>query len=161
MEKIYLLIDTLIQITNTKKEYFNKIYSITNQQKTCIENEDYDGLDRLIKEKQNIMGIVDKNDDTFNSIFVEIKNILAVDDISKVDTHRYPKFKELKLLIIEISNAAKDIETVDTINRELLQTEMDKVRANIDKMNSSKRVAKVYNNYGNSSPDSYFFDKKK
>lgn len=161
MERVYMLIQKLIEIAMKKRDYFNELYTITNKQKTCMDNEDYTNLDKFIEDKQNIIEIVDKNDDVFNSTFIEVKNILAVDDISKVDIHRYPQFKELKLIIIDISNITKEIEIVDEYNRKMLKCEMDKVRSDIDKLNSSKRVTKVYNNYGHSDPAAYFFDTKK
>jgi exonuclease VII large subunit len=161
METIDLLIENLITLAIQKKNYYQSIFDLTKEQADAIKNDNNTKLEEKINSKQDIIEKVDSQDDKFNLIFNKLKEILNVNDLSKIDGSKYPLLKDLQEEIRNINNIGKNIQELEKSNMNNLKNEMEKVKKEIDSISNSKRVNKVYANPYSKPVSPYFFDTKK
>ena len=161
MQRIHELIENLIKLLEEKKIYYSKINSITNSQEIAIKEGNHELLEKLVNDKQEAIDNLNSNDYKFLDNFNEIKNILNVDDISKVSSEKYPKLKRIKELVIEIKKLGNEIYKTDNMNKLELNKEMEELRGEIEEITSRKKVSSAYSNVYKQNESSYYFDRKK
>ncbi|MBS4535775.1 flagellar export chaperone FlgN [Clostridium sp. D2Q-14] len=151
-------INKLIQILENKNILLDDFYRLTIAQKKLIKAMDIEKLNRLINNKEKVIGKVDNLDNKFLKIFNNIKEKYQVTDLMELNVE-----KMYLLRLKEVTNKCNDkmmkIVDLDKSNSEDMKNKFNYVKT---KLREVKRGKTTTNKYYNKAPNTegYFIDSK-
>jgi len=160
MDNVSDLIKDLIDLLDRKRKLFDGIMEVTREQEKDIEQNEANGIEELIKQKQAFIDDVDKIDRIFTDKLNTVKKIMKIDLLEKADSEKYPDLKTLKAKVGEIMDMAEKIMAIEGSNRKKLEIMMDELRKGMKQLNVGKKSIKAYEGPAVYN-DGIYFDKKK
>ncbi len=158
-------LDCMIGASKTKKQYLREMLELTREQGNIIEQQDVEGLSRLIDEKQTRIDEINTLDDVFEESFMRIKQELKVNDIKElleIESNYQSHMVLLKKEVSEIITLIEDLKNLEKENSEKLSRQKDDVSRKLKEVRSNKLAANRYFNSRRSvTPNPTFFDTKK
>ncbi len=142
-------LENMIKLLKKKIEYLNSIYEKTETQYDVILKEDMEKLFGLIKEKQVSIDSIDKLDEVFLDQYTVFKNDNQVENISELDSQKYPQIKELKDNIETINKLLNDIKEQEMKNNVELNKRFQSVKNKLKSVKKGKKMVKGYDSYKN------------
>lgn len=153
-------ITELLKLITEKKKAFESLMELTLVQKKDIEENNAENIEKLVRQKQQIIDRVDEMDIAFSEGFALLKKQLKINDLEKADLSGYPMLKELKLKVADIMSYAKEIMAIEEENRGKLSSMLSDMKKDIKQINVGKRSIKAYENKPTYN-DGIYIDKKK
>lgn len=154
-------IQKLIELSEKKLDGLNEILNLTKRLSKII-NEDYaDKINRLIKLKQQQISLIDKLNNEYEVYYSKLKSLLGVQSIDEVAITQFKGITELKKNITAINDTIKQIQSLDTENKNKAEEIVDNLAGRIRRLKQHKMVNNGYNIAAKLPRPSYFFDKKK
>ena len=151
-------INEMIVLLNDKKKQLNKILKLAKEQKEFIQNQDMDGLNKIISEKEKIMLEIDESDIQFLSLYNEVKKIEGIKSIEEIDGYKYSNLGELKEIVGNINIILSNISAIDKENTKIMRENLDNVKLELKQV---KEVKKAYKGYNYEGVESILIDEKK
>lgn len=154
------LIENLINLSKNKRELMTEILNVTKRQREFIKLEKIETVAKQIELKEKIIGNVDKLDLMFYKLIKELKADLGIDALDEIDGQKYPQVKELKKVVGDILDIAKETKAVDDENIERIQKDKGELS---NKLRGLRQGQKLSNAYGaqRNMVKTVFVDKKK
>ncbi len=156
-EQYVTLLNELLQ---KKSELLKDILDLSCAQTKVIDDEDIDGLNRLIDEKQGKIDEIDKLDKEFSDCFEKLKSILKVTRLDQLESFELTGAKELKTKTAGIIKVISSISEKENENSRKSKELLSRLGTEIKKINQNKKVSNAYTQTSFNTP-SYFMDKKK
>ena len=156
MIDVQVVMEKLIEISKSKSDILNDIYSLTVDQSRVIAKEDIEGLNDLIDKKQVLIDNAKSLDEQFEKIVDELKLVYGVDKLDQIDICK-SEVEKIQIVIKAIMDKVKLIRQLEMENSSLLR---DMKNAMERKILSIKTGKKAVSNYGyNNMQQPVYFDK--
>lgn len=152
------LIEELIDISKEKLSLLNLMLKFTKEQKNFIKEDNIEKVNLIINKKDNLIEKIDSLDIQFLSKFIHLKKENNVEDINELNIEDFPKLKDLKEIIEEISSTLMALSLLDEENKTKLKMDLENVKSNLKNIKKGK---KVYNSYNKTLNNSILIDEKK
>lgn len=160
MDKDSVYFDALEDNLSKKLVIFSNIYNIVQEQSKVLVDEemDFDYFNKLLDEKEELIGQVDELDKTFETLYMRIKDVVAIDK----EKYRVVIVK-MQDIIREITSLGVKIKVLEQQNKTKVGVYLQGKKNVIKGFKSNSTMAKKYTqnmtnqHYG----QSYFYDKKK
>lgn len=152
------LIEELIDISKEKLSLLNLMLKFTKEQKNFIKEDNIEKVNLIINKKDNLIEKIDSLDIQFLSKFIQLKKENNVEDINELNIEDFPKLKDLKEIIEEISSTLMALSLLDEENKTKLKMDLENVKSNLKNIKKGK---KVYNSYNKTLNNSILIDEKK
>lgn len=152
------MIDNMIQLSNEKKVLLESILDFTKKQKSFIQDEDMDGLTKVLSEKDKIMENIDLLDLDFISLYNNIKSMEDISSMEEIDVDKYPNVKLLKSNINEVSLILNNVRILDNDNTRMMKANLQNIKSGLKHI---KEVKNAYKGYNYEAPESMLIDEKK
>lgn len=151
-------IGKMIELSKAKEEYLIEILGLTKEQKGFIKDEDMDGLNNIILDKEKLMKNIDLLDLDFLKLYNQIRQEENVDTIDRIDSIKYDNLEDLQKVIGNINIILNNISTIDKENTEIMKNNLENVKSGLKQV---KEVKKAYKGYGYEMVESILIDEKK
>lgn len=150
----------LIKLSEGKLFLIKQLLTLTETQSEILEKQQTSKLDRILKQKQDIMKRIDTLDEEFVDKYDLLKKDSYIDNIESLQLEGKENLKLLQDKIGHIKDITGKIKKIDNINAEKLKQNMESVKNELKKVKYGKKVAK---GYGEKKIGGYsiFVDKKK
>ncbi len=152
------IIDRMIQLSKDKKTYIRDILKLTKEQRVFIENEDMDGINNIIAEKEKLMASVDLLDIQFLSLYNEVKESEGIKSLDQIDGIKYKNLNQLQEVIGNINILLSNISVIDKENTRIMKNNLENIKQGLRHV---KVVKKAYKGYNYESQASILIDEKK
>lgn len=152
------ILDKMIHLSKDKKVYLTEILKLTKDQKGFIQNEDMDGINNIISEKEKLMSSIDLLDIDFLSLYNEVKELEGIKSIDEVNGMKYSNLKDLKEIIGNINILLSNISVIDKENTKIMKSNLENIKHGLKHV---KEVKKAYKGYNYESDGSILIDEKK
>lgn len=152
------IIDKMIDLLKDKKKYLTGILKLTKDQRNFIENEDMDGINNIISEKEKLMSVIDLLDLNFLSSLNEVKELEEINSIKEINGSKYSNLRELKEVVGTINMILTNISVIDKENTEIMKKNLENIKYGLRHV---KEVKKAYKGYNYESAGSILIDEKK
>ena len=158
-EKVTInIIDKMIDLSKDKKKYLREILKLTKDQKVFIENEDMDGINNILSNKEKLMSAIDLLDLNFLSSLNEVKKLEEINSIDEINGAKYSNLSELKEVIGNINIILSNISVMDKENTDNMKKNLESVKLELRQV---KEVKKAYKGYNYEGVESILIDEKK
>lgn len=160
MDNVNSTVTELISLIDRKRQLFDSIMEITQEQKKDIEENGANSIEELVNRKQTVIDSVDAIDKSFTGVLDLLKKQLNVGSLEEVDFAKYPALKILKLKVEGIMSLAQNIMKIEESNKEKLSLLMNALKKEMKQMSIGKKSVKAYETPIISN-DGVYIDKKK
>lgn len=137
-------IASLIKLSEEKKDLLDSMYGFTKDQANEIAEENMEGLNQILDEKDSLIEKINKIDLEFLQVFSEIKEEEKIEDIGELDIGLYPRLKELKELIKSISSILEGLAQLDEENSKNMKRQMENTKMELKRVKNGHRAYKGY-----------------
>jgi hypothetical protein len=151
----------MTELLVTKRALLAEMLELTREQTPAIEEGSLDKLQKLIEEKQKRIDGIDRLDAEFTAHMEKLKATAGVKDLSELDAARFPGARELKHATAEIMSIVEEISSVEKINSAKSKELLEKLGAQVRRLNQAKKLSNAYNKPDAAGAPSFFMDKKK
>lgn len=138
-------IDSLIKLSEEKKDLLDSMYGFTKGQKSEIAEENMEGLNQILDEKDKIIERINRIDLDFLKVFSEIKEKEKIEDIGELDVDIYPSLKDLKKVIRNISSTLGALALLDEENSRNMKRQIENTKLELKRIKNGQRAYKGYN----------------
>ena len=152
------IIDKMIVLSQDKKKHIKSLLDLTKEQKVFIENEDMDGINNIIADKEKLMSQVDLLDIEFLSLYKEIKDLENIQSLDEINGIKYSNLKDLQEVIGNINILLSNISLIDKENTAKMKINLENIKNGLKHV---KEVKKAYKGYNYESEASILIDEKK
>ena len=150
----------LYRISEAKLKLMVNLMEATQDQQQALEGENLETLNQAIAKKNKIIEKIDVLDKEFAQKYVDLKEALGIEDLSKVEEEPVEGFKDLKEKIHEIMSQVNKVNQLDKENLEKMKKDMEEVQSKIKNARTGKKAMGSYHSKYQQS-ESIFIDKKK
>lgn len=155
---IFGKIEKMIELSKMKKKYLTEVLQSTKNQRKFIENDDMDGLNKVMENKDMLMKKVDLLDIDFLSTYNQIKEMENVDSLEKINPIKYKNLGELQEVIGNINIILSNISLIDKENTRIMKDSLEEIKSGLKQV---KEVKKAYKGYNYEPIASILLDEKK
>lgn len=155
---IFGKIEKMIELSKMKKKYLTEVLQLTKDQRNFIENDDMDGLSKVMENKDILMKKVDLLDMDFLSTYNQIKEMENVDSLEKINPIKYKNLGELQEVIGNINIILSNISLIDKENTRIMKGNLEEIKSGLKQV---KEVKKAYKGYNYEPTASILLDEKK
>lgn len=152
------ILDRMIKLSKDKKVFLREILKLTKDQKVFIQDEDMDGINNIISQKEKLMSSIDLLDINFLSLYKEVKELEDINSLDEINVNKYSNLKELKESIGNINILLSNISVIDKENTEIMKNNLENIKLGLKHV---KEVKKAYKGYNYESEASILIDEKK
>lgn len=153
------IINKLINLSDKKYELLDELLSLTEKQTAVIEIADIDGLNLLIDRKQEKLDIIKQLDIQFEAIVSDLKTLYEVNSLDELEVECLGII-DLKQTIARIMSLLREISKLESLNKEKILAEKDKLQEKICNAATGKKAVQQYGSFA-SYTNPYFLDKMK
>ena len=156
-----LCIQRVIEASNKKYSCLQELILLTRAQTEAISEEEVDGLEKLIGEKQVKIDEINKVDEDFGEYVDLLKQKLGVSKLDEIKRPDLKGLKELKQITGQIMELLNEINALERHNNEKAKNLLEDLGAKIRQIREGKKLNNLYNSGAGIIPPAYFVDKKK
>lgn len=153
-----MTIDKMIHLSREKEDILGQILELTKEQKIHISNEDMEGINKLIGNKEDLMKKVDLLDLDFLSLYNRIIEEEKISSINDIDLVKYSNMEDLQDSIRDINILLEKISLLDKENTEIMEKNFNNIKSGLKHV---KRVKTAYKGYNYEVDNSILLDEKK
>ncbi|MGO1371864.1 MAG: flagellar protein FlgN [Senegalia sp. (in: firmicutes)] len=149
----------LIELLDDKKILLDDFYKLSIVQKKLIENDDIDKLNRIIKNKEELISKINLLDKDFLEIYNELKEENNIRSLSELDIDKV-YLARLKEITNRCDSLMQDIKVQDESNNSMMENNFEDVKTKLREIKRGKTTTNKYYNKSQNT-DGYFIDSKK
>ncbi|MGO1368451.1 flagellar protein FlgN [Senegalia sp. (in: firmicutes)] len=149
----------LIELLDDKKILLDDFYKLSIVQKKLIENDDIDKLNRIIKNKEELISKINLLDKDFLEIYNELKEENNIRSLSELDIDKI-YLARLKEITNRCDSLMQDIKVQDESNNSMMENNFEDVKTKLREIKRGKTTTNKYYNKSQNT-DGYFIDSKK
>lgn len=149
----------LTELLDYKKILLDDFYKLTIVQKKLIENDDIDKLNRIIKNKEELISKINLLDKDFLEIYNELKEENNIRSLSELDIDKV-YLARLKEITNRCDSLMQDIKVQDESNNSMMENNFEDVKTKLREIKRGKTTTNKYYNKSQNT-DGYFIDSKK
>lgn len=154
------LLNQMIALSGKKLELLKGLKSLSEQQCKAFQDKDLDGIEMILDQKDEIIGQIQKLDESFLTLSENLKRQLGIDSLEALSGTDLSGKHELKHLIGEITGVLEAVIGLEQNSYGSASMLKDELGEKIKGVNAGKKITSAYSPKPVSAP-SYFFDKKK
>ena len=146
MKDSKLLVDFKIYLRQ-KKEYFKKLFQLSKQHKSCINNEELERVNDVFEKKDKIIKKIKKIDSDNLKLIEDIKELYSLRDkgwLSKL-AQKDDLNQNLKIKINKLVEIIKKYTKSEKENKQLLEEWYNNMGVELGKINKGIKTNKFYN----------------
>lgn len=156
------MIEKIVQLTeilDDKKILLDDFYKLTIVQKKLIEKDDIDKLNRIIKNKEELISKINILDKEFLRFFNELKEENSVNTLSELNVDKV-YLARLKEITNKCDSMMQDIKVQDEENNDMMKDNFEDIKTKLREIKRGKTTTSKYYNKSQST-SGYFIDSKK
>lgn len=150
------------ELIEDKLNKISKIFEISQKQSKLLEDEKMDFVDELnsyLEDKSELIYSINEIDTEFVEIFEKLKKSLPENNLDSIAEEK--SFKKLQSNISEIFKKLKDIQKIDKINNENMDSKYSYIKDEITKINSMTSNNKYKDKKVSDLDKGFYVDQKK
>lgn len=150
------------ELIEDKLNKISKIFEISQKQSKLLEDEKMDFVDELnsyLEDKSELIYSINEIDTEFVEIFEKLKKALSENNLDSIAEEK--SFKKLQSNISEIFKKLKDIQKIDKINNENMDSKYSYIKDEITKINSMTSNNKYKDKKVSDLDKGFYVDQKK
>ena len=154
MVDVEAVMENLIEISKTKSDKLNEVYSLTVEQSRVIAKEDIEGLNDLIDKKQVVINKAQELDAKFEEIVDDLKLVYGVQRLDEIEICK-EAIEKIQIVVKAIMEKVKLIRKLEMENSNLLREMKDNMERKIKSIKVGKKAVSNYG-YANMQQPVYF-----
>lgn len=137
-------IGRLQALLEQKKEALEAINKLTMAQQADIEKNQGENLSNFIDEKQLEIEKIQVIDEDFENTFEIFKSQLKIKTLDDIDIKDYPQFRDVKKVISEIMDLAKNIMELELKNKDRVSDIIEDLKKELKTVRLGQKSIKAY-----------------